>query len=242
MTDTRTLPLPAIPAPKARAQRAKLTQDQKAVAAVRGVGTHNKEGNYHGFIPAETLAFLYRHIELLAKELVEPNIHSAVPAIALSVEKLRKTQLGHYKVGRDGLGLRWRIVIGVLTLAHSRGDVVRVLLHELLHAVQHEHGTPSKTGHNAEFRGWCARLGAPTDAQGHDLGTEKGGLFSEYCTRHELVGRLLTKEEKKELPKAGGSKLKKWSCSCEKPVNVRVAILDFDATCNVCESPFTLQE
>jgi hypothetical protein len=36
--------------------------------------------------------------------------------------------------------------------------------------------------------------------------------------------------------KPKGSRLKKWSCPCG--VNVRVAISDFDATCNRCGKRF----
>jgi hypothetical protein len=38
--------------------------------------------------------------------------------------------------------------------------------------------------------------------------------------------------------KGSGSKLKKWTCSCG--INVRVAVADFDATCNLCDSQFEL--
>ena len=37
------------------------------------------------------------------------------------------------------------------------------------------------------------------------------------------------------------NKMKKWSCECEPPINLRVA-KELDATCNVCVSRFELQE
>jgi hypothetical protein len=39
-----------------------------------------------------------------------------------------------------------------------------------------------------------------------------------------------------------GSRLRLWQCGCERPVKVRVASDDFDATCNRCGSAFTRAE
>jgi len=76
-----------------------------------------------------------------------------------------------------------------------------------------------------------------------------GSPFEEYCRRHDVaflaapgaerdVGE--SSEPRPLLPeppaKPKGSKLKKWTCPCG--VNVRVAIAEFDATCNKCGGRF----
>lgn len=217
-----------------------LKTEHRAADSVRKVASEAPEGAFHGFVPAETMEWLYTMLGLLAAELVKPHLSFDVPRITLGVDKHNRRQLGHYKIGRDALGLRWRIDMNILHLGRTKADVIRVLLHETLHAVQHESGTPAKIAnyHNAQFREWCERLGIPTDSSGHDLGTVADGLYDQFAKRHKLDGtaKLLAP---KSLPKPGGSKLKKWSCTgCDEPVNVRVATPDFDATCNLCGTVF----
>lgn len=229
-------------APKAvRAKASKRDLDAAARASVSSVATHH--GAFNGFVPAETLALFYKHAGLLSAELVKPALLVDAPEVTISVDKERKTQLGHYKVGRDGLGLRWRVSLNVIHLARPLNDVIRTLLHEILHATQHSHGEVSKvSAHNSQFREWSERLGIPCDAKGVSQGIVPGGLFDEYCKRHNITGTAKVIPPK-SAPKAAGSKLKKWSCTgCEKPVNVRVAIEDFDATCNVCGEVFVLTD
>jgi hypothetical protein len=36
----------------------------------------------------------------------------------------------------------------------------------------------------------------------------------------------------------GGTRLRLWQCACPRPVKVRVASDDFQATCNRCNHPF----
>lgn len=57
--------------------------------------------------------------------------------------------------------------------------------------------------------------------------------FSEYYpTRFRSV-----------LPQLGGSsKLKKWSCQCSPPINVRVAVAHFHARCLWCRELFRTTE
>lgn len=212
--------------------------DSNAAAAVRNVAT--EEGAFHGFVPAETIAFFYEHAQKLVAEIVKPVLGFDAPEIIVSVDKENRRQLGHFKIGRDGLGLNWRISLNVLHLARPKAEVIGTLLHEILHAVQFQSGKPGKGNfHNAEFVRWCETVGLPTNSKGHDLGIKPDGVYAKYAARHKLDGKVGL-VEKKALPKAGGSKLKKWTCSCG--VNVRVAIEDFQATCNLCESEFVKQD
>lgn len=190
----------------------------------------------HGYVKPETLAWLNEQGAALATEIVKPLLGLDTPPVIVSVDVDRRGRLGHYKIGRDGLGLAWRISINVLHLTRPRGDVVRTLLHEILHAVQHRDGKPGKGNyHNAEFIAWCERAGIPTNAKGHDKGTTKDGPFDAYCKRHKLEGTeaLLSK---REAPRPRGSKMKKWTCpGCE--TNIRAAV-EIDVTCNECNKKF----
>jgi hypothetical protein len=209
--------------------------DHSAAAAVFKVAVSNEEGAFHGYVPSETMEFLYSHLPLLAAEMIQKHLGLASPEFTLSVDKNNKKQLAHYKIGRDGLGLKERISLNVLHLASSKAQVISTVLHEMLHGVQHSSGKPGKGNyHNAEFIGWCETLGIPTNAKGHDLGINPTGLFADYAKRHALEGKF--ELAKKDPPKPKGSNLKKWTCSCG--VNVRVAIDDFEATCNKCDTKF----
>lgn len=208
--------------------------DLSAADAVRKVAVSNEEGAFHGFVSTEVMDFLYSHLPSLEKELIKPVIGFDAPEITLSVDKNNKKQLGHYKIGRDGLGLKWRISMNVLHLGAPKANIISVLLHEVLHAVQYQSSKPGKGNHhNVEFVEWCERLGIPTNAKGHCLGIKPDGLFAEYAKRHGLDGKF--EFRKNDLPKPKGSKLKKWTCGC---TNVRVAIDDFQATCNKCGNDF----
>lgn len=226
--------------------------DRTAAANVRRAASEAKTGLFHGRVPPAIAEELYRHADMLAEELVRPATGHGSPRIVLSFDVEDRRQLGHYKIGRDGLGLAWRISLNLIHLGRPKAQVVGTLLHEILHAVQHESGKPGKGNyHNAEFRVWCESLGIPTDECGVDHGIVKGGLFDAYCERHKLEGSFMPGGRPPAdalppgmpmpppLPRPKGSKLKKWSCQdCVPPVNVRVAVPDFEARCNRCLTDF----
>lgn len=195
--------------------------DAAAKDAVRNVAVTNEEGAFHGYVSSEVMEFLYSHLSTLISEMIVPVIGvPTVPEFTISVDKNNKKQLAHYKVGRDGLGIKERISFNVIYLGRSKADLISTLLHEMLHGVQYAHGKPGKGNyHNAEFIGWCERLGIPTNSKGQDLGIVPDGLFAQYAKRHKLDGKFELRRDQK--PKPTGSKLKKWSCGC---TNVRVAI------------------
>ena len=112
-------------------------------------------------------------------------------------------------------------------------DVLHVLLHEMIHAA-----TPEcvKSPHRGAFVKLMKRVGLV----GKPTATEPGPELTE---RLNALGATLppfpaahldarSKEKK-------GSRLRLYQCVC--PVKVRVASDDFDATCNVCETPFERQ-
>jgi hypothetical protein len=216
--------------------------DEAARLAVQRLGT--TEAVFHGQVPPLVLQTLYRLAPLLSSQVLLPATGHAAPSPSISVEKLPRKQLAHYKYGRDGLGLRFRVAMNVIHLNKRTRDIVGTLCHELLHGVQELHGSPGKNNyHNAEFISWSVAMGLPSDEQGcSSKGITKDGLLDEFLKSQDLPEYLIEAKDRKELPKGKGSKLKKWSCKCEEPVNVRVAIPDFKATCDHCEEPFTLQE
>ena len=199
-------------------------------------------------IPADVVAVLYEHVDGMRKEL----LGGAVPEVVLSFDLTDRRTLGHYHLRRNGLGVRWAVNLNPVHLARPLYQVLATLLHEMAHAWQHEHGTPSKPPHhNREFRDRCQALGIPTDEGGHDLGVRDGTPFEDYCSRHGVVFPTQASEggtaaepgaPSPLLPAPPatprGSKLKKWTCPCG--VNVRVAIAGFDATCNRCGEKFRL--
>jgi hypothetical protein len=159
--------------------------------------------------------------------------------------------LGHYTIRRNSLGVRWALNLNPVHLARPVFEVLATLLHELAHAWQHTHGTPSKPPHhNKEFRARCESFGIPTDEGGHDLGVRHGTPFEAYCRRHgigfpSLPGAPAPADAGSPAPtpllpeppaRPRGSRMRKWSCPCG--VNVRVAIRAFDATCNRCGGRF----
>jgi len=202
-------------------------------------------------IPAYVVAFLYLHVDLMRREFFAGQL----PEVVLSFDVTDRRTLGHYHIGRISLGVRWALNLNPVHLARPVYQVLATLLHELAHAWQHEHGTPSKPPHhNKEFRARCEAFGIPTDEGGHDLGVRHGSPFEDYCRRHRIAlppppgaadvtaggpsgpGPLPLLPVPPARPK--GSKMKKWTCACG--VNVRVAIAAFDATCNKCGGRFRL--
>lgn len=216
--------------------------DGSAVATLRRV-VDAVPSVFHNSVSAEALRWLYQHAAGLAAEVVGPAIGftkpGEIPEVAISVEVLDRRTYGHYKVGRDGLGLRWRVAMNLLHMNRARTEILRTLCHEILHAAHDQYGkAKGKNPHSKEFRDWSDACGIPCNEKGQNQGITPDGLFAAYCKRHKIEGDLAPLVEKKSVPKATGSKLKKWSCGC---TNVRVAVADFDATCNACGNHFELQ-
>ncbi len=222
------------------------TADSATNRAIRDVASTPSP---HHLIPADVVAFLYRHVDLMREEF----FCGQVPEVVLSFDVTDRRTLGHYVIGRLSLGVRWALNLNPVHLARPVYQVLGTLLHELGHAWQHEHGTPSKPPfHNKEFRARCEEFGIPTDEGGHDLGVRPGSPFEDYCRRHGVpfpsaagaaeAGSPGGKDLTPLLPvppvTPRGSRMRKWSCPCG--VNARVAIADFQAVCCKCGGRFRL--
>lgn len=159
-----------------------------------------------------------------------------IPELALRVERMPISQLGHFRPEHNGFGLRGEIAINA---RHAAGPdqvwrILGVLLVQLLHAWQQAHGTPAKRGHhNRELRDKAESLGIYV--------TEKGliGFAAESCFKRVLRGDGI-KVPDEEIPvpmrrPRGNSKQKKWSCGC---TNVWCAVAEFHAQCLQCAQVF----
>ena len=119
-------------------------QDATANRAIRDVASTPSPQH---IIPADIVAFLYEHVDQMRAELFAGQ----VPEVVLSFDVTDRRTLGHYHLKRNGLGVRWALNLNPVHLARPVFGVLSTLLHELAHAWQHEHGTPSKPPHYAEF-------------------------------------------------------------------------------------------
>jgi predicted SprT family Zn-dependent metalloprotease len=221
-------------------------RDEAANRAIRGVASTPSPEHV---IPAEVVAFLYQHVDLMRAEF----FGSELPEVVLSFDVTDRRTLGHYVTRRNSLGVRWALNLNPIHLARPVYEVLATLLHELAHAWQHRCGTPSKPPfHNKEFRERCEAFGIPTDEGGHYLGVRHGTPFEAYCRHHGVgfpappgSGTLTDGDHPAPTPllpeppaRPRGSRMRKWRCPCG--VNVRVAIRSFDATCNRCGGRFEL--
>jgi len=125
-------------------------------------------------------------------------------------------------------------------------DPYEILIHEMAHHWNYQQDIRDvSTGqyHNKYFKETAEMAGLEVKRFGN-VGygvTTLGELAKEKILKfkpEKEVFDILRKADVAGLRK--GSKLKKWSCECG--MNVRVARLDFDATCNHCMTRFALTE
>ena len=141
------------------------------------------------------------------------------------------------------------ISISAEGLKRETMDVLATLIHELVHFSSHCHGIVdcSKTGphHNKKFAVEAERMGLICTNEGGpggwnvtSLGEDLRKAIENDFIPDESVFTLFresipVQEKKRTL-------LNKYSCSCEKPINIRCAVA-LDATCNICGEDFELQ-
>ena len=176
-----------------------------------------------------------------------------IPAIPLRLARLRWNCLGHFNPGFNDFGLQNEIAIDLLHLVFrlETGDwwqVLGTLLHEQLHFWQQLNARPSKPGpgnyHNVQYRDKARHLGLSVSSRGVNEGYDPEGPFLKLLAEKGVVDPATFRQQHDTSPARPrvGSKLRKWSCGCERPVNVRVAVADFRAVCLKCQRLFTLQE
>jgi hypothetical protein len=186
----------------------------------------------------ETLEWLH---EWAKRFNFEFKLQNPTPVIA--VTHLRRRRLGEYQRGRDAHGLRYviRISAGHLRACQLKPQrALETLCHEQLHQWQELRGRPGKRNyHNLEFRRKARYLGFVVSQGGVYESLEPGpflDVLERYGIETELPMPTMTALERVA---AQPTKLKKWSCSCTPPVNVRCAV-ELRATCCVCNQAFVL--
>ncbi len=165
-----------------------------------------------------------------------------IPAISLCVDWLPAFCYGHFRSGRNGFGLINEIAINRKYLVDQGAwEVLGTLLHEMLHAWQETYGKPGKNNyHNKEFRDKAHSIGLVIDSRGTQQYLPDSPFFK-ILEREQVAFPAIKAPLMPAKKKVGSSKLKKWSCCCTPPVNVRVAIKDFNAKCLSCNANFQLQ-
>lgn len=158
---------------------------------------------------------------------------------SLCVDFLHWRRYGHFRRAHNGFGLLGEIAINRMYL-HDRPpwELLGTLLHELLHAWQHSHGKPGKGNyHNRQFRKKAESYGLLIDEVGHTQ-YEGNSAFTRLLDRYDVQLPHLAPPPLTTRPK---TKLRKWACSCDPPINVRVAVEHFHAKCLTCNRLFVCE-
>jgi len=140
-----------------------------------------------------------------------------------------------------------------LTIAaeHLQGEVHEVLetlTHEAVHYWCEFMGIKdcSDSGrHNKRFQEKALLVGLTCESNGDTKGFAYTGLTDElrddieknFQPDHTAFNLFRVVKLKAKTP----TKMKKWSCECEPPINLRVA-KQIDVTCNLCATKFEKQE
>lgn len=157
--------------------------------------------------------------------------------VALRIGGARSHCFAHFRPGHNDFGIRREVAFNDRALERPSWQIIGTLLHELLHAWQHDHGQPGRRNyHNVQFRTKAEKYGLIVDSRGFTRYAPESP-FMELIKKHgiqvpALPGRVLL------TIRGGGSKLKKWSCGC---TNVRVAVSSFRARCLNCGNEFVRQ-
>ena len=159
-----------------------------------------------------------------------------IPEMALGIDRLRRTTLGHFRYGHNGFALKGEIIINDRHLDDREGwQTLGTLFHEMIHAWQQAYGKPGRGNyHNREFRNKAAVYGLIVDQRGYTQ-FEPDSRFTSLLAKHGVNVPPLEPPAEAPRQHAGTSKLKKWSCGC---TNVRVAVRSFRARCLNCGRDF----
>ena len=158
---------------------------------------------------------------------------------ALMIERLRK-RLGHYRIGRNGFGLRDEIALDEHHVESSPyWQVLGTLTHECIHLWQEYNGTPpgpnSHNYHNRQYRQKAEELGLIVDQYGHTQFAPGNTLFLNLLRRYGIQVPKIPKPKFPSRQKCG-STLTLYECSCG--VKVRVGRRRLNAKCLDCGSLF----
>jgi len=128
---------------------------------------------------------------------------------------------------------RWAIVVHPSQWASSL-EVLTVLAHEMAHAA-----TPGD-GHGRRFRELVTRIGLV----GKPTQTRPGVHFAAWAhDADRVIGALpLGTVNPNARRRVQGTRQRLWECACPRPVKVRCASDELDATCGQCGVRFELKQ
>lgn len=184
-------------------------------------------------LSVQRAAYLEAAYILIQRDLLPEAPSSDTVALAWSLPKssVHKTLGECHHQALEGSEREYQAITVSPTIWASEVEVLRTLTHEMIHAARPD------AKHGRGFKELAIRAGL----EGTKF-TPAGPRFLAWVeqarpTLPDFPAGALT-FAKGQKP---GSRLRLYECCCEKPVKVRVASDTFDATCNVCESPFKLK-
>jgi hypothetical protein len=190
----------------------------------------------------EPASELYRFFDIFNKE----HFEDALPLPVLTFKRSRQSNLGHFHTGRNDIGAQYEINLNAKHIERPMILNLVTLLHEMVHLAQNflpgTYGEVAQGNHHGKkFRELTAQFGIPSSSRGCTEHVDDS--FIAFCEKHgapKLERKAIDKAIEGAPKKKGHSSLKKWACRCG--VNVRVAIEDFQATCDICHSKFKREE
>ena len=156
--------------------------------------------------------------------------------------------LGHYRRGRNAIGLRWEISLNPRHLSRrSEVELAETVLHELLHCYEDLTGTAPRSRnnyHSAWFRKTADHLGIPCTRHGATLGILDPSPFMEWARERGLDSNSPAPARGSAAPSTPLPKRRSWSCSCPEDQAVTVQVprgSQLRARCILCGSLFELR-
>lgn len=172
-----------------------------------------------------------------------------IEEVVIGLSKLPVKLNGQYREKHNALGVEREVLISAVFLYMACDerlfDVAGVLLHELLHAEQHNIGCPATkpSHHNKQFRQRAAELGLivrEDGVQGYKAG--RNPLFILLNDLGVKTPALLDDWFPNEAKAKGKSSLYKYICGCPRPQTFRSGRRDFRAVCPDCDRRFEISE
>jgi len=160
---------------------------------------------------------------------------------SISFNRTRKSILGHYNLDINGFGLEHELNLNSLYLGNPSHDVAATLLHELTHMYCKINGLEKRGNyHNKNFRGLMKSFGFSVTPRGcHNGSYAPGSKFEEWMKINGVNEEPFIPDLPYCNAKVSETKLKKYSCRCDPPFNIRVARKEFRAICLICNTEFT---
>lgn len=170
----------------------------------------------------------------------ERLLDGVLPTPALSFEQERGGVLGTYRIGRDGLGLRFRVNLPPTTLRRPLATVIAVLCHELVHGWEESVLGRRRGGryHTVAFRKKAREIGIPTCAAGIYAGIAAESPIARLLAEQGVQpDQYLTSAAEPQRQTRSGSRLVRWKCLCTRVwASAGVSV---DARCVRCGTSFT---